>query len=88
MATYKDIYGGNVRNFAGDPSNAINGQVWFDKTAVAFQYAKVTTSSAWSTGGNLNTARGYITGFGNQTAALAAAGINTSGTKVANTESI
>ena len=39
MATYKDIYGGNVRNFAGDPSNAINGQVWFDKTAVAFQYA-------------------------------------------------
>jgi hypothetical protein len=86
MANYKGIHGGTVQNFAGDPGNAINGQVWYDKAAAAFQYAKVTTAASWSTGGNLNTARGYITGFGNQTAALAASGINTSNTTIAITE--
>ena len=77
MANYKGIHGGTVQNFAGDPGNAINGQVWYDKAAAAFQYAKVTTAASWSTGGNLNTARGYITGFGNQTATLASGGYTT-----------
>ena len=34
------------------------------------------TAGAWSSGGNMNTARGYIAGFGVQTSAVAAGGYN------------
>ena len=33
MADYKDIKGGTIQNFAGDPPAPINGQVWYDSTA-------------------------------------------------------
>ena len=42
----------------------------FNKSAV------VTTGAAWASSGNMNTARGYVAGFGLQTAAVAAAGYN------------
>ena len=38
MADYIDIKGGTVQNVAGDPPAPIAGQVWYDSTAIAFQY--------------------------------------------------
>ena len=74
MANYKDIHGGTVQNFAGDPPAPINGQVWYDSTNRDFHYLSEVTTGAWATGGNLNTARFYIQGAGTQTAALGFAG--------------
>ena len=48
-------------------------------TAVTEEYnksASVITAAAWASGGNLNTGRGYIAGFGIQTSAVAAGGYN------------
>ena len=71
MTTYKGINGTAVQNFAGDPTNPIEGQVWYDSVAATFQYSSVTTAGAWSTGGNLNTARYFAqNGAGTQTTAL------------------
>ena len=74
MADYKDIKGGTIQNFAGDPPAPINGQVWYDNAAVAFQFRAVNPAGAWATGNNMNTARSAIAGCGTQTAALAVAG--------------
>jgi len=84
MADYKDIKGGTVQNFAGDPPAPITGQVWYDSTNVTFQY-QFSAPEAWVTGGNLNTARYSVTGAGSQTAGLAAAGYSTTNTVVTET---
>ena len=70
MADYKDIKGGTIQNFAGDPPAPIAGQVWYDSTAVAFQYRTSNPAGAWSTAANLNTARQQAGASGNSTAAL------------------
>ena len=70
MADYKDIKGGTIQNFAGDPPAPIVGQVWYDSTAVAFQYRTSNPAGAWSTAANLNTARQQAGASGNSTAAL------------------
>ena len=59
MSTYKKEFGTGVQNAAGTLSGVIEGQLWYDSTAAAFkyQYPAVTTSGAWATGGNMNTAR-------------------------------
>ena len=74
MTTYKEINGTAVQNYAGDLPGAVDGQLWYNSTAtnVKFQYAA--TTDAWSTGGNLNTARRNMGGAGIKTAALAFGG--------------
>ena len=74
MADYKDIHGGTIQNFAGDPPASIAGQVWFDSTNADFQYLSVNPAGAWASGGNVNTARYVSGGTGTQTAALMIAG--------------
>ena len=74
MADYKDIHGGTVQNFAGDPPAPIAGQVWYDSTNADFQYLSVNPAGAWASGGNVNTARYVSGGTGTQTAALMIAG--------------
>jgi hypothetical protein len=32
MSTYNEIFGGKVNVLASDPSNPINGQVWYNST--------------------------------------------------------
>ena len=71
MTTYKGINGTAVQNFAGDPANPVEGQVWYDSVAATFQYSSATTAGAWATGGALNTARFFAqNGAGTQTAGL------------------
>jgi hypothetical protein len=57
MATYKEINGTAVQNVAGDPSNPVEGEVWYNSSTGAFRLSKGPVVNAWSTGGDLNTAR-------------------------------
>ena len=70
MSTYKKIKGTAVQNNAGTLEGAADGQLWYDSTNTNFKYSYGATTTAWSTGGDLNTARDGLAGAGIQTAAL------------------
>ena len=57
MATYKEIIGTNVESRSSDPSNPVEGQVWYNSTSGALKGASVASTGSWSSGGNMNTAR-------------------------------
>jgi hypothetical protein len=57
MATYKGIQGFTIQNLSADPSNPIEGQVWYNSTSNVWKVEEATTVGAWATGGALNTAR-------------------------------
>jgi len=79
MATYKEIKGTNIEVLASDPSNPVEGQVWFNSTDNELKGQAATSAGAWSTGGALNTARYVLGGGGSQTAAIAFGGAITPG---------
>ena len=70
MATYKEIRGTNIEVLASDPSNPVEGQVWFNSTSNVLKGLGATTAGTWATGGTMNTARNSLGGAGTQTAAL------------------
>jgi hypothetical protein len=74
MATYKGIQGFTIQNLSADPSNPIEGQVWYNSTSNVWKVEEATTAGAWATGNNMNTARRGLGGAGTQTAALAFGG--------------
>jgi hypothetical protein len=74
MATYKGIQGFTIQNLSADPSNPIEGQVWYNSTSNVWKVEEATTAGTWATGGDLNLARDGITGCGTQTAAIAFGG--------------
>jgi hypothetical protein len=79
MATYKEIYGTNVEVLASDPSNPVEGQIWYNSTSQTLKgYALV--AGSWATAGPLNTARQGPGGAGTQTSALAFGGFSTAAT--------
>ena len=57
MTTYKEINGTNIEVLASDPSNPVEGQVWYNSTSNVVKGSAVTTAGAWVTGGALNQAR-------------------------------
>ena len=75
MSTYRTVKGYSIKKVTGDPSNPKEGQVWYNSTEQKIK-ARLTIAAAWASGGNLNTARHAITGFGTQTAGLGAGGQN------------
>ena len=73
MTTYKEIYGTNVEVLASDPTNPVEGQIWYNSTSQTLKgYALV--AGSWATAGPLNTARDQLGGAGTQTSALAFGG--------------
>jgi hypothetical protein len=74
MATYKEIFGTDVEVVSSDPANPVTGQVWYNSTTQQLKGYKQVIGNAWSTGGNLNTARSTLAGAGTQTAGLAFGG--------------
>jgi len=75
MTEYKGIKGGKVRNFDTDPDNPYVGQVWYNQTLGDLRVRATTLTSAWASGGNLNTARFGLGGAGaDNTSALAFTG--------------
>jgi hypothetical protein len=74
MATYKGIQGFTIQNLSADPSNPIEGQVWYNSTSNVWKVEEATAAGAWATGNNMNTARDGLGGAGTQTAGLAFGG--------------
>ena len=84
MSTYYGTYGQKVQYLASDPSDPQTGQVWYNSTSATLKVRGFTTTNAWSSGGNINTVRSYVAGFGLQDAAVMAGGYT--GPAYANTE--
>ena len=74
MATYKEIKGTQIEVVSSDPSNPVEGQVWYNSTDQAVK-GESFVSAAWASGGSLNTARDRLGGAGTQTAAIANAAV-------------
>ena len=76
MATYRQVKGYSIKSVSSNPDNSNVGQVWYNSSTKAIT-SKLTISASWASGGNLNSARHALTGFGTQTAGLAAGGQTT-----------
>ena len=78
MTTYKDIHGFQIEVRSDNPSNPVNGQVWYNTTNSKLKGNAQTTAAAWSSGGTLNAVRFESAASGIQTAALTYGGRNPS----------
>ena len=74
MTTYKEIKGTQIEVLESDPSNPVEGQVWYNSTSNVLKGQAVTTAGAWATGGALNTGIEKSGGAGIQTSALSMGG--------------
>jgi len=72
MATYKEIFGKQIKFLSSDPTNESEGQVWYNSTSGTFKSTLV--SAAWSSASNMTTAQQNPGGFGIQTAAVSVGG--------------
>ena len=70
MATYKEIRGTQIEAVATDPSNPVEGQVWYNTTSNELKGQAATAAGAWASGGKLNTGRLDFAGSGTATAGL------------------
>ena len=70
MTTYKDIHGTQVEVRSDDPSNPVNGQIWYNTTDRKLRGHTVNPVGAWASGGNLNVAKQQMGQTGSQTSAL------------------
>ena len=70
MTTYKENIGTDITVVSSDPSNPLVGEVWYNTTTQKLKGYQQVLGNAWSTGGNLNTARFGRASAGIQTAAL------------------
>ena len=69
MADYININGNNIPIRASDPTNPIQGEVWYNLTTNALKGQGLGTSS-WASGGNLPTGTQSAAGWGIQTSAV------------------
>ena len=76
MTTYYGLYGQKVQYLASDPTDVQIGQVWYNSTSAVLKVRQEVATNAWATGGTMANARYGAAGFGTQTAALVAGGIN------------
>jgi len=60
MTTYKEIKGTQIEVLESDPSNPVEGQVWYNSTSNVLKGQSVTTAGAWATGTSVNTARSAL----------------------------
>jgi len=74
MAEYKGIKGFKVQYLSADPSDPIVGQVWYNGTTKALKFTDQALVASIATGGNLNTARYWLRGFGTLNAGVVASG--------------
>ena len=81
MATYKEIRGTQIEAVATDPSNPVEGQVWYNTTSNVLKGSVLTTAGAFASTNSLNTAHGGAgsTNQGTYTSALCWGGANSGG---------
>ena len=74
MATYKEIHGTNIEVVSSDPSNPVEGQLWYNSTSNTVK-GLISNPGSFVTGAGLNTHRTSLAGAGaNYTTALAFGG--------------
>ena len=64
MATYKEIRGTQIEAVATDPSNPVEGQVWYNTTSNVLKGQGVSTTGSWATVNSVNQARIIAGGCG------------------------
>ena len=69
MATYRSIVGQKIKKVTSDPSNPIEGQMWYNSTSGKLR-ARLTVAAAFASGGNLPVGSSYAASSGTYTAAL------------------
>ena len=74
MAQYTGIQGQNILIVSSDPSNPIEGQIWYNTTTNLLKGYQNFASNSWASGGNMNTGRETMGDFGVQTSSIAAGG--------------
>jgi hypothetical protein len=57
MSTYYQIFGGKINVLSSDPSNPVEGQMWYNTTSEVLKYRVGLIPAAWSSGGTMGTAR-------------------------------
>jgi hypothetical protein len=70
MANYTGIQGQNILIVSSDPSNPVEGQIWYNTTSQTLKGYQIAAINAWATGGNMNTSRYGAAGFAPKTASL------------------
>ena len=70
MTTYKEIRGTQIEAVATDPSNPVEGQVWYNTSSNVLKGQAATTAGSWSSGNNMNTSIAGLGAAGIQTHAL------------------
>jgi len=65
MATYKEIFGTNIQVVSSDPSNPVDGQIWYNTTTQTLKGAIAGVAGAWSTDADVNTARFFLSNANN-----------------------
>ena len=79
MTTYKDIRGTHIKTVTADPPAPVSGQMWYNSTTKIMKGFTENPAGAWSSGGNLNTARYTNGGAGTRDASLVFGGIIATG---------
>ena len=74
MSDFKTLKGLYIKHVSSDPSNLIEGQIWYNTSTQTIKVAPLL--GAVASGGNLNTATRACFSAGTQTAALKSAGAN------------
>ena len=69
MADYSTIKGFTIQTIAGDPSNPGDGQVWYNSTSATVKGYGMQGTSAWASGGAINSGRKFPGSNGPLTAA-------------------
>ena len=82
MATYSTIKGFNVETIAGDPSNPVVGQVWYNSSSGTLKGYGAQGTGARAAGGLLNAMTMQMGTAGTQTAALSFGGTGDGGFKI------
>ena len=73
MTTFKEIRGTAIQSVSSDPTNPEVGQIWYNNTIGVLKGYQL-VAAAWAAGGNINTTRRNLAGFGTQTAGVIAGG--------------
>jgi hypothetical protein len=70
MATYKGIKGFSIQNLSADPSNPIEGEMWYNSTSSVWKVEEAYSSWCLGKWWKSTTAKHAIAGAGTQTAGL------------------
>ena len=83
MSDFKTLKGLYIKHVSSDPSDLIEGQIWYNTTTQRFKASPLI--SAWSSGGNYPISADGVRGAGLQTAAFGVGGDSSGGSTVLNT---